>query len=182
MQPKAKILHFAPSANLEYGGPIQGIANLHIALREHFNIHTSVLTVTQSNISPALSDIRVYQPGTTDSLIGGCIKQIQWLHQTHASFDTFIVNGLWQPRYIPLLLYLHFHKRPYIVFPHGMLDHTFKKLYPFKHAKKLLYWLLIERWHLKRAARVVFTCETELELFLFVNFSSYNSWGHKFIG
>jgi glycosyltransferase involved in cell wall biosynthesis len=42
-----------------------------------------------------------------------------------------------------------------------MLDPYFKRRYPAKHLKKLLYWNLVEHSVLRDAAAVLFTCEDE---------------------
>ena len=54
---------------------------------------------------------------------------------------------------------------PYAVFTHGALDVFFKKRYPLKHLKKLLYWPIQYRI-LSRASAVLFTSELERELAL----------------
>jgi glycosyltransferase involved in cell wall biosynthesis len=53
---------------------------------------------------------------------------------------------------------------PYFVFPHGMLDPWFKRTYPAKHFKKLLYWPWAEYRVLRDAAAVLFTAEAERRL------------------
>ena len=53
---------------------------------------------------------------------------------------------------------------PYFVFPHGMLDPWFKRTYPLKHLKKLLYWPWAEYRVLRDAAAVLFTSEEERRL------------------
>jgi glycosyltransferase involved in cell wall biosynthesis len=52
-------------------------------------------------------------------------------------------------------------RRPYFVFPHGMLDPWFKEEYPLKHLKKSVYWLGMEHRILRDAAAVLFTAEEE---------------------
>ena len=50
--------------------------------------------------------------------------------------ETIIAHGLWQwPGRRARAL-----QRPYLLFPHGMLDPWFKKTYFCKHLKKQLYW------------------------------------------
>jgi len=53
---------------------------------------------------------------------------------------------------------------PYYVFPHGMLDPWFKRSFPFKHAKKWLYWPWADYRVLRDARAVLFTCEEEKRL------------------
>jgi glycosyltransferase involved in cell wall biosynthesis len=45
-----------------------------------------------------------------------------------------------------------------------MLDPWFKQEYPIKHAKKYLYWWLVQHRSLRDAAGVLFTCEEERQL------------------
>jgi glycosyltransferase involved in cell wall biosynthesis len=45
-----------------------------------------------------------------------------------------------------------------------MLDPYFKRRYPLKHAKKWVYWLLVQYWVLRSATRVMFTTELERDL------------------
>ncbi len=53
---------------------------------------------------------------------------------------------------------------PYFVYTHGMLDPWFKRAFPLKHLKKLLYWPWGEYRVLRDAAAVCFTCEEEMIL------------------
>jgi glycosyltransferase involved in cell wall biosynthesis len=59
---------------------------------------------------------------------------------------------------------LHGTSTPYFVFTHGMLDPWFKRTYPLKHIKKLLYWPWGEYRVLRDAAAVLFTSEQERRL------------------
>jgi glycosyltransferase involved in cell wall biosynthesis len=80
-------------------------------------------------------------------------------------FDAVIVHGLWQ--YHGLAVHRALARRgspPCYVFSHGMLDPWFKRQYPLKHLKKLVYWWLAERRILRGAEAVLFTCEEERRL------------------
>ena len=48
-----------------------------------------------------------------------------------------------------------------MVYTHGMLDPWFKRRYPLKHLKKMLYWPWAEYRVLREASAVLFTCEEE---------------------
>jgi glycosyltransferase involved in cell wall biosynthesis len=76
-------------------------------------------------------------------------------------FDALFVHGLWQAHGAATRTAALETNRPYFVFPHGMLDRQFKRLYPVKHLKKLLYWWIAERAVLRDAAAVLFTCKGE---------------------
>ncbi len=62
----------------------------------------------------------------------------------------------------------------YNVFIHGALDPWFKKTYPLKHLKKLLYWPWTEYRVLRDAKSVLFTSEEEKKLAA-KSFSLYKS-------
>ncbi len=75
-----------------------------------------------------------------------------------------MVHGIWQFHSVAAWSGVLGTRTPLFVFPHGMLDPWFQHTYPRKHLKKRVYWMLLERWVFDRAERVLFTCETELEL------------------
>jgi glycosyltransferase involved in cell wall biosynthesis len=75
-----------------------------------------------------------------------------------------IVQGLWQYSSFGVRRALRGTPTPYFVFPHGMLDPWFKRTYPLKHLKKLLYWPWAEYRVLRDAAAVLFTSEEERRL------------------
>jgi glycosyltransferase involved in cell wall biosynthesis len=86
-----------------------------------------------------------------------------WLRENAMRYDIAFVHGLWQ--YHGVAIRRAFRgKRPYFVFPHGMLDPWFGKAHPVKHAKKWVYWQLFERKVLRDASAVLFTCEKERQL------------------
>jgi glycosyltransferase involved in cell wall biosynthesis len=74
--------------------------------------------------------------------------------------ETIIAHGLWQwPGRRARAL-----KRPYLLFPHGMLDPWFKQTYLWKHIKKQLYWWYAQGVILRDAYAVCFTTEEERRL------------------
>ena len=74
-----------------------------------------------------------------------------------SSKEWVIPHGLWQwPGRVARSL-----GNPYLVYPHGMLDPWFKKTYPFKHFKKLLYWWAVQGKILRDAHAVCFTTQEE---------------------
>ena len=72
-----------------------------------------------------------------------------------------IVHGLWQYHGFGVWRAVAGSSTPYFVFPHGMLDPWFKRAYPRKHFKKLLYWPWAEYRVLRDAKAVFFTSEEE---------------------
>jgi glycosyltransferase involved in cell wall biosynthesis len=107
--------------------------------------------------------VPVHAFGPATSAYAYSPKLVPWLIANRARFDVVYVHGLWG--YITRAAHraLTGHT-PYAVFPHGMLDPYFKRAFPLKHLKKWLYWLAVEYWVLRAAAKVVFTCEAEAEL------------------
>jgi glycosyltransferase involved in cell wall biosynthesis len=90
-------------------------------------------------------------------------RLLDWLRANHSRFDGVIVNGVWQ--YHGVAARKAFAgKRPYVVFAHGMLDPYFRRRFPLKHLKKLLYWSLEEAHNLNRAEAVCFTSEEEKKI------------------
>lgn len=104
------------------------------------------------------------------------IKMIPWLIKNAHAYDRIIVHGLWQFQGLSVWIASRFAPLKYFIFPHGMLDPWFSQNYPIKHIKKLIYWLLLERYILKSAAAVIFTCAEERSLSKSsFPFSSYRS-------
>jgi glycosyltransferase involved in cell wall biosynthesis len=89
-------------------------------------------------------------------------RLLPWLRREAARFDVVVTHGLWQYHGLAVHRALRQPRMPpYFVFSHGMLDPWFKRQYPLKHAKKLLYWWPAERRVLRDAKAVLFTCEEE---------------------
>jgi len=76
-------------------------------------------------------------------------------------FDAIISHGLWRDNSRMTRRAARAAKRPYFIFPHGMLDPWFKRYYPMKHLQKSVFWWLTEHAVLRDARAVLFTCEEE---------------------
>ena len=87
-----------------------------------------------------------------------------WLRRNYARFDAVVVNGIWQYHSLATWWVLRGSPTPYYVFTHGMLDPWFKRRYPLKHLKKLLYWPWAEYRVLRDARAVLFTSQEEMLL------------------
>jgi glycosyltransferase involved in cell wall biosynthesis len=96
----------------------------------------------------------------------------RWLIANRDRFDGIILHGLWEYASFAVLRTIAGH-RPYVVFPHGMLDPYFKRASPLKHLKKWLYWLPVQYWTLRRAQRVLFTTAAERDL------ATQSFWLHR---
>jgi glycosyltransferase involved in cell wall biosynthesis len=99
-------------------------------------------------------------------------RLLPWLRANRDRFDGVMLHGLWEFTGIATLLSIAGHK-PYVVFPHGMLDPYFKRAFPAKHLKKWAFWLLFEYWNLRRANRVLFTTSAERDL------AAHSFWLHR---
>ncbi len=88
-------------------------------------------------------------------------RLVPWLRENAGGYDSVIVNGLWQFPAFAAWLALRRSGQPYYVTPHGMLDPWFKRAFPLKHLKKLLYWRWADYRVLRDAHAVLFTCEEE---------------------
>jgi len=154
-----RILHIISTLNPAAGGPSEGVRLLLSFEREGYV--GEVVTFDDPN-ADYLNNLpfRVNAIGPVNSTYGFTPRLYPWLKQNRDRFDGFIVNGLWQYCGLACMLALR-GRAPYMVFTHGMLDPYFKRAFPLKHIKKLLYWYPFEFWVLKNAYRVLFTTETE---------------------
>lgn len=92
-------------------------------------------------------------------------RLLRWLRANASRFDLVVINNVWLFPAVAAWLAATNAGVPYAVFTHGALDVFFKKRYPLKHLKKMLYWPLQYRI-LKNASAVLFTSELERELAL----------------
>lgn len=88
----------------------------------------------------------------------------RWIAEHLSNYDLITIHGLWQYHGLATWRAIRDSGKPYLVYSHGMLDPWFRTAYPLKHAKKQLYWSLVERRVLRGAANVLFTCEEERSL------------------
>jgi len=106
----------------------------------------------------------VHALGPGRSSYGYAPRFSHWIKERHAKYDAVIVQGVWQYSSFGVWRALQGTATPYFVFPHGMLDPWFKRTYPLKHLKKLLYWPWAEYRVLRDAAAVLFTSKEERRL------------------
>jgi glycosyltransferase involved in cell wall biosynthesis len=107
-------------------------------------------------------------------------RLIPWLRKNGASFDLWIVNGIWQYHAGAAARTARKMGKPYLVYTHGMLDPWSRRAHPIKYLKKLAYWLLLERATLRRAAAVCFTAAEEAHLAR--RYFPIGSWNEAVIG
>jgi len=156
-----RILHIIRTISPEAGGPTEAIR----MLIEHAPPgYTSEVVTLDDPAEPFLATF----PFKITAL--GSPKQswyapaiTRWLRANRDRFDGVMIHGLWEYTGVAVLRAIAGHK-PYVVFPHGMLDPYFKRRFPAKHAKKWIYWLLNEYWLLRSAYRVLFITQIEADL------------------
>lgn len=156
-----RILNVITSVNPAHGGPIEGLTRL-----------TPVLEAAGHTVEVASLDdpaatwvqecpLAVHALGPGRGNFGHAPRFVPWLQENRANYDAVVVRGVWQYGSYGTWQALHGTETPYVVFPHGMLDPWFKKAYPLKHLKKVVYWLGAEYKVLRDAQAVCFTCEEE---------------------
>ncbi len=156
-----RLLHTITSTDLSGGGPIEGLLRLGSALNSLG--HDSEILCFDSPDSSWLSQIPFKTHALGPAQLGPyhySPKWIPWLREYGSGFDCVVVHGLWQFTSFGTWVALRQQSLPYVIYTHGMLDPWFKRAYPLKHLKKMLYWPA-EYQVLRGAARVLFTCEQE---------------------
>ncbi len=159
---KRHILHVVDSIDPSAGGPSEAIRSLFEFAPEGYTGEVVTLDDPASRFLATLP-FPVHALGRGRTALGYSRPLNRWLRANRSRFNGVIVHGLW--RYISFAAWRAFRgKKPYIVFPHGMLDPYFKRRFRLKHATKWLYWLLSEYWVLRDADRVLFTTAEESRL------------------
>ena len=159
-----KILRSTHTVNPALGGPIESIKQSSAALvRRGHEVEIISLDAPEDPwVRDASVPVRALGPGRGS--YGYAPRFSEWIKERRAKFDAVIVHGIWQYSSFGVWRALAGTKTPYFVCPHGMLDPWFKRTYPLKHFKKLLYWPWAEYRVLRDAAAVLFTSEEERRL------------------
>ncbi len=158
-----RILHILRSIDPAMGGPTEGQLQICKAYSE-MGGHSEVVTLDAPD-----APWRAGWPVRVHALAGrggyGWTPRLgAWLREHAGEFDAVIVHGLWQWQGMGAWLALGGVGVPYFMMPHGMLDPWFQRVWPLKHARKAVYWKLIEHRVMRDAAAVIFTCEEERRL------------------
>ena len=158
-----KILRSIHSLDPAGGGPLESIKQSSVVLAARG--HDIEIICLDSPEQPWLRNfpVAVHALGR-GTHYGYTSRLVSWLKDRHRNFDAVIIHGLWLYNGFGVWRALRGSPTPYFVFPHGMLDPWFKRAYPLKHLKKMLYWRAIEHRVLKDAAAVLFTSEEERRL------------------
>ena len=159
-----KILRSIHTVNPARGGPIESVRQSSaILIRRSHDVEIISLDAPDD---PWVRDtpVPVHAVGPGRGSYGYAPRFANWIKERRAQYDAVIVHGIWQYNSFGVWRALAGTATPYFVFPHGMLDPWFKRTYPLKHIKKLLYWPWGEYRVLRDAAAVLFTSEEERRL------------------
>lgn len=159
-----KILRSIHTVNPALGGPIESVRQSSAALASRGHL-VEIVTLDKPDdlwVRDFAAPVHALGPGLGG--YGYAPRFSDWIKERQAEFDAVVVHGLWQYSSFGVWRALRGSVTPYFVFPHGMLDPWFKRTYPLKHLKKLLYWPWAEYRVLRDAAAVLFTSEEERRL------------------
>lgn len=154
-----KLLHVVRSLDPRGGGVAEGLVNLSLHLRS-LGVQSTLLSLDPPQ-SPWLDARYMHGIGPVHGVYGfGRSIKSQIAHYSR-SHDLVVINGIWQYHSLATWRALRATGKPYLVYPHGMLDPWFKSTYPIKHLKKSIYWPLADYWVLREAKAVLFTTDQE---------------------
>lgn len=156
-----KLLHLLPTIDPAWGGPVEVVRNLSSALLE-CGVENDVVS-----LSPALPEWRRGWHVPLHELDRAFFRYrfapalSSWLKRSATNYRAVLVHGVWQYQSFAAWRALPGKKIPYFLFPHGALSPWFRIGHPLKHAKKTVYWKMIERRTFRDADAVLFTSEAE---------------------
>ena len=156
-----RYLHVIHSIDARHGGPPEGVKQLTSVARKLNHEVEIVVTERPEPCRTAEYACPVHYVGPSYLKYGYAPHLADWLRRNMSRFDAVIINGLWQYHSLCTWRVLRDAPVPYYVFTHGMLDPWFKRRYPLKHLKKLMYWPWAEYRVLRDARAVLFTSEDE---------------------
>lgn len=158
-----RVLHTIHSLDPLHGGTSYGLRGMVEGLLKK-GIETEIL-VLDNEARPWLAEwpCKVHAAGCGIGRFGYNKKFDAMLARIVNSFDLAVVHGLWQYHGLATRRECLKAGVPYAVFPHGMLDEWFSKVYAWKHLLKQIYWGCVENKVLRDAAVVFFTTDDEFE-------------------
>lgn len=159
-----RILRSIHTLNPAVGGPIESVRQSSAALRR-LGHEVEIVSLDAAD-APWLKDspVPTHALGPGRGSYGYASRFASWIRNRRGEFNAVLVHGVWQYSSFGVWRGLRGSGTPYFVFPHGMLDPWFKKTYPLKHLKKMLYWPWGEYRVLRDATAVLFTSEEERRL------------------
>ena len=155
-----RILNVITSTNPAAGGPIENVTQMSRFLGDSHLFEVACLDAPDA---PWIADspLKIHALGPSRSGYAYAPDAVRWIRENRRHYDVVLVRGIWQFGSYATWKALRNTSTPYFVFPHGMLDPWFKRTYPLKHVKKLMYWPWAEYRVLRDARAVCFTCEEE---------------------
>jgi glycosyltransferase involved in cell wall biosynthesis len=157
-----RLLHVARSLDPSHGGPSESVRMFVLAHQRAGN-EVEVASLDAPGAFDSAVNCEVHGCGPGKFNYGYSPRLLEWLRANRSRFDGVIVNGVWQ--YHGVAARKAFAgERPYVVFAHGMLDPYFRRRFPLKHLKKLVYWSAEEARNLNRSEAVCFTSEEEQKI------------------
>ena len=161
---RLRLLNVASSINPAAGGISESILRMSRAVMDlGHEVETVSVDAPDSDWAAGLS-LPVHLKGPPRGPLEYSRDFDRWLKQNCGRFDAIISHGLWRFNSRAARRAARASRRPYFVFPHGMLDPWFKRYYRVKHVKKCAFWWLSEYSVLRDAEAVLFTCQEELRL------------------
>ena len=158
-----RILHVISTLRPEDGGPPESVRQMS---RNYLLMGDQVEVVTLDAVdAPFLNNIGfpVHALGPARIKYGLSRRLVRWLFANARRFDLIVINGVWLFHAVAASRAARGAKVPYVVFTHGALDVFFRRRYPAKHVKKMIYWPLQYKI-LKQAQAVLFTSTSERDL------------------
>ncbi len=156
-----RILHFIHSIDPATGGPVEGLRQRCTIYR--LNGHEVEVACLDSPESVAgwnfPAKVNALGPGW--GVFGYSRRAMPWLKANLSRFDVVFLDGVWQYNLYAAHRALAGTEIPWAIFVHGMLDPYFRKRYPLKHIKKIIYWKCFLGKVMRDASAVLFTCEEE---------------------
>jgi glycosyltransferase involved in cell wall biosynthesis len=159
-----RLLNVASSIGPEAGGDSEAILRLSRAL---LDLGHEVETVTVDDPKSAWAEtlpVPVHLKGPPHGRLEYSWEFHRWLLENAARFDAILSHGVWRYNSRASRRAAQAAKKPYFIFPHGMLDPWFRRRYWMKHLGKAAYWWLTEEPVLRHASAVLFATEEEMLL------------------
>ena len=170
------LLHVINTCDPSTGGPIEGIKQFY----KNFKINGIKPEILCSdspkqkfNNHTDLPKIHALGPGKFKFAYNPKLKN--WLNKNIKNYDHVIVHGIWQYHNYAVWKIAKKFKKPYYIFPHGMLDPWFDKSSFIKKIKKFIYWKFIQSKILQGAESLLFTSIDDK----YLSRQSYKSYNFK---
>jgi glycosyltransferase involved in cell wall biosynthesis len=159
-----RLLQVIGTLDPAYGGPPVVLVHLARGMRDLGHSVDTLTLDTPGEPWLEASSGEVFALGPSRGMYGYVASLVPWLRRHVDRYDAVVVHGIWQYQSFAVRRGTMALGVPYFVFPHGALDPWFKRAYPLKHLKKMLYWPWAEFRVLRDASAVLFMCDEERRL------------------